>query len=113
MSAQLSLLPKPDLIQEEIERAQARGQRISPWVTHIMRVWEARNVKPPAATSVNPKGLTYLELGEVPIPCDCVHCKEPAVIFPPEDGSPYGGYCVCPCCSLNPNCQHKSVRAVA
>lgn len=103
---QLSLLPKPDLIQEELDRAARRGQRLDEWVLHIMRAWEGRGVMPPKATSVNPNNLTYLELGEVPMPCDCTYCGLPAVIFPPEDGTEFGGYCICRCCSGR-DCVHK------
>lgn len=78
-----------------------------------MRAWETRGVKPPKAHSVNPNGLTYLELGEVPLPCDCATCGVPAVIFPPEDGSPFGGYCICRCCSLSPDCPHKDKKRAA
>lgn len=101
----LSCAGSGDPIDGAITRAKERGQRISPWVAHIMRVWAARNVKlPNTGTNKgnNPGGVTCLEVGVLPIPCDCAVCHEPAVIFPPEDGSPPTGYCVCPNCSFGP-----------
>jgi hypothetical protein len=89
---------------EAIARAEQRGQYVSPHVRHLMRVWASRNVKMPN-TGVNkgnnPTGITCIEAGNLPIPCDCAQCGESAVIFPPEDGSPWQGYCVCPFCTLS------------
>lgn len=119
MSNQPSLLPEPDLIEEAIQHAEQRGQRITPWVRHAMQSWAERGVKPPQdaqlvdrqknkAGNSNPYSLTWLELGTTPSPCNCLDCKQPAVIFPPEDGAPLG-YCICPCCSFSSlsGCPHK------
>lgn len=113
MPAQLSLLPKPDPIADQIATAEARGQRITPWVRHIVKVWAARNPKLPNTGSnkgKNPAGVTCMEAGSLPIICDCFYCSEPSVIFPPEDGSPPEGYCICQCCS-SPACPHKPKTA--
>ncbi len=109
MSVQLSLLPTRDPIEQKIADAARRGQKISPWVRHIMRAWAQRNPKMPNTgenEGKNPTGMTCIEAGQLPIPCDCFYCGDPAVIFPPEDGSDPRGYCICPCCS-RPARQHK------
>lgn len=115
MPAQLSLLPKPDVIQEKLDSAAARGQKISPWVRQIMRAWAQRNPKLPNTgenAGKNPTGIICIEAGQLPIPCDCFYCGEPAVIFPPEDGTDPRGMCICPCCS-GPSCPHKDKKRVA
>lgn len=114
MPAQLSLVVTPDPIDEEIAGAERRGQKISPWVRQVMRAWADRNPKLPNTgenAGKNPTGITCIEAGSIPIPCDCFYCGDPAVIFPPEDGTDPRGYCICPCCS-GPACPHKNTPEV-
>ncbi len=98
-----------DPIAERMASAERRGQRITPWVRHMLRAW-AENVgnKPmtEAAGVIKPNGSTYIEVGNLPIPCNCADCQEPALIFPPDESCPQdlskgiGGYCLCPRCSF-------------
>jgi hypothetical protein len=120
---QAGLFAPENPIDTKIAEAEQRGQRITPWVRHAMHSWAERGVKPPIGAQVtdwhktrasghNPHGLTWLELGQLPSPCNCLECKQPAVIFPPEEGA-INGYCICPCCSFPSmsGCTHKERRA--
>lgn len=112
MPSQLSLVVTNDPVDEQIAKAERRGQKISPWVRQIMRAWAVRNPKMPSTgenAGKNPHGVTCIEADMWPMPCDCTYCGEPAMIFPAEDGSDPRGYCICPCCSGSA-CPHKELR---
>lgn len=98
----------PSSLDEVIERAERRGQRLSDHVRGLMRAWLENVGATPAGTEagiVHPDGRTYIQLRMFPLPCDCADCKEPALIFPPDMSCPVwsnglNGYCLCPHCSL-------------
>jgi hypothetical protein len=107
VSEQLALLQQPDPIEEALETARERGL-LTPWVRFAMRAWEKRNPIMPITGkgNRNPKRITCIEAGCVPIACKCLHCEGAALIFPQEEGmTPQyegaGGVCICPRCSFN------------
>lgn len=105
-----------DPVDKHIASAELCGQRITPWVRATLKAWAARNVRLPNTgknKGKNPDGLTCIDVGVWPIVCDCSLCKEPSLIFPPEDGSPDTGYCICPCCSRPGGCEHRAKPRVA
>jgi DNA-directed RNA polymerase subunit RPC12/RpoP len=97
MTTQGSLFQELSPIEQAIQRAKDRGQRISPWVVFAMKTWSARKVRSPKKG--NASTVLYEDVGILPVPCDCMNCGEPALIFPPEDDETHG-YCICPHCSF-------------
>lgn len=111
INQQVDLFPAADPIEAKIARAEQRGQRITPWVRSAMRSWAERGVRVPSVNLPESKWPLYLD-GDItflPMPCDCLECGEPAVIFPPEKGMPQG-CCICPTCSFKPK---RHLQAVA
>lgn len=98
MAEQATLFSSPSLAAVAIQRAIDRGQRITPWARMAVESWVARGVKIPSKGVPEWERKLYADVDTLPMPCDCAHCGETAVIFPPEDGAPKG-YCICPKCS--------------
>lgn len=96
---QAALFEPKSPIDEAIDRALERGQRVTDWQRSAMQAWAQRNVTLPSNGVPEWEKTLWTTVGVLPMPCDCTECHGGAVIFPPEAGAPRG-FCVCPTCSL-------------